>query len=67
MPLTENAAFGSPSTSVSYYEYISACHACALVPETSCEESNCFLDRGMLVGSSEKPMVGFFSEIFAKS
>lgn len=45
---------------------LSACHACALVPETSCEESNCFLDRGMLVGSSEKPMIGFFSEIFEK-
>jgi hypothetical protein len=28
----------------------SACHACMLVPETSCEEFNRLLDRAMLVG-----------------
>lgn len=26
-----------------------ACYSCALLPETSCEEFNCFLDRRMLV------------------
>jgi hypothetical protein len=26
-----------------------ACHACLLVPETSCEARNCFLDRSLLV------------------
>jgi len=26
-----------------------ACYSCALLPETSCEEFNCFLDRRMLI------------------
>ena len=29
---------------------LAACHTCALVPETACELSNCFLDRALLVG-----------------
>lgn len=37
-----------------------ACHACALLPETSCEEGNRFLDRMALIGRPEKPSVGFF-------
>lgn len=41
---------------------LSACHSCALVPETSCEESNVFLDRGMLVGDFDDRKYGFFSE-----
>lgn len=28
---------------------LAACHACSLVPETSCEQRNTYLDRGMLV------------------
>ena len=28
---------------------IAACYSCALLPETSCEELNCFLDRRLLV------------------
>lgn len=31
-----------------------ACHQCALVPETSCELFNLFLDRGTLIGSVER-------------
>lgn len=31
---------------------LAACHACVLLPETSCENNNCFLDRGVLVGES---------------
>lgn len=38
-----------------------ACHACILLPEVSCEESNVFLDRAMLVGTPEAPHIGFFS------
>lgn len=38
-----------------------ACHACALLPETSCEEGNRFLDRALLIGTPEKPDLGFFS------
>ena len=29
---------------------LAACHNCALVPETACEEFNRFLDRGMAIG-----------------
>jgi hypothetical protein len=40
---------------------LAACHACALLPETSCEEGNRLLDRMLLVGSPEQPQAGFFS------
>lgn len=40
---------------------LSACHACALLPETCCEERNVFLDRAMLVGNYEHPEIGFWS------
>ena len=38
-----------------------ACHNCALVPETSCELFNRFLDRAMVVGDNQSNMEGFFS------
>ncbi len=41
---------------------LSACHACTLVPETSCEEFNVFLDRGVIVGTYEERDIGFFSD-----
>jgi hypothetical protein len=44
---------------------LAACHNCALVPETACEEFNRFLDRGVVVGSVDAPGLGFFSEIAA--
>lgn len=40
---------------------IAACHSCALVPETSCEEFNRFLDRTLVIGSLNAPGFGFFS------
>ena len=40
---------------------LAACHGCALLPETSCEENNRLLDRALLVGTSENPNIGFFS------
>lgn len=40
---------------------LAACHACALLPETSCEEFNRFLDRGLVIGSLQNPSVGYFS------
>ena len=40
---------------------LAACHACMLLPETSCEEFNSFLDRGVLIGTIEKIQVGFFN------
>lgn len=39
---------------------LATCHACALLPETSCEEGNRLLDRVMVVGSPEEPEMGFF-------
>lgn len=42
---------------------LAACHNCALVPETSCEEFNRFLDRGLVVGTVEKPSLGFFADL----
>ncbi len=42
---------------------LAACHNCALVPETSCEEFNRFLDRGVVVGIVDNPALGFFSTL----
>ena len=41
---------------------MAACHSCALVPETACEEFNRFLDRGLLVGAGAELSTGFFNE-----
>lgn len=40
---------------------LAACHACALLPETSCEMFNSCLDRGVVVGTFREPEIGFFS------
>lgn len=37
-----------------------ACHGCAILPETSCEESNKLLDRATVVGLPENQDLGFF-------
>ncbi|NSW84103.1 MAG: DUF1998 domain-containing protein [Syntrophothermus sp.] len=42
---------------------LAACHACTLLPETSCEKWNCYLDRAALVGVLEDSSTGFFSEL----
>lgn len=42
---------------------LAACHACALLPETCCEEKNTFLDRVMLIGSYTNPDCGFASNL----
>ena len=39
---------------------LAACHNCALVPETACEQFNRFLDRGLVVGSHESQSLGYF-------
>ncbi|MCU8005727.1 DUF1998 domain-containing protein [Shewanella sp. SM96] len=41
---------------------MAACHACALVSETSCEQRNLLLDRALLVGTPDNPKIGFFHE-----
>ena len=45
----------------------SACHACVLAPETSCENFNQFLDRGLLVGVPEAPDIGFFADLIGQN
>lgn len=42
---------------------MAACHGCALLPETSCEEFNRFLDRGLVIGTFTDPTLGFFSNL----
>jgi hypothetical protein len=42
---------------------LAACHACALLPETCCEERNGFLDRGVVIGTYENPQIGFYSNL----
>jgi len=42
---------------------LAACHSCALVPETSCEQFNRYLDRGVVIGSPEHPELGFFDDV----
>lgn len=42
---------------------LAACHACALLPETCCEERNGFLDRGLIVGTFKEKNIGFFKEL----
>jgi len=41
---------------------LAACHACALLPETCCEERNSFLDRGTVVGTYENSHIGFYNK-----
>ncbi len=40
---------------------LAACHACALLPETSCEEGNLLLDRVMILGESGAADNGYFA------
>jgi hypothetical protein len=46
---------------------LAACHACCLVSETSCELRNTLLDRGFLIGTPERPDVGYFSELTGRA
>ena len=40
-----------------------ACHACTLLPETSCEAMNCLLDRAAIVGTPDNKDIAFFNEV----
>lgn len=53
-PCMESEASGLDSLN------LAACYACVLLPETSCESNNVFLDRAMLIGTPDDPSVGFF-------
>jgi hypothetical protein len=42
---------------------LAACHACVLLPETSCETINQGLDRAMIVGTPETRQPGWMSSL----
>lgn len=39
---------------------LAACHNCAVLPETCCENGNRLLDRGLVVGTLEDEKIGLF-------
>lgn len=41
---------------------LAACHNCALLPETCCENGNRLLDRGIAIGTLDKPEIGYFND-----
>ncbi len=46
---------------------LAACHACILLPETSCETINQGLDRAMVVGTPDSREHGFMSALLAEA
>ena len=42
---------------------LAACYSCLLLPETSCEKMNKYLDRATLVGTLMNSDIGFFTSI----
>lgn len=46
---------------------VASCHSCTLLPETSCESHNRFLDRGLIVGTPDNFNLGFFSSILRQT
>ena len=40
---------------------LAACHSCALLPETTCENFNRYLDRASVIGTHEDPSLGYFA------
>lgn len=43
-----------------------ACHACTLLPETSCEMRNCLLDRVSVIGTLDDKTRGLFGDLLNK-
>lgn len=58
--ITGTATLSSPENGA-------ACHACLLVPETSCQHFNRFLDRALLIGTPEQPEIGYFRAVLEQS
>lgn len=46
---------------------LSACYSCTLVPETSCEEFNVYLDRAMVIGTFSNPDIGLYSRLISNN
>lgn len=54
-PCMESEATGTDNLN------LAACYACVLLPETSCENNNSFLDRALLIGTPESPETGYYA------
>ncbi len=46
---------------------LAACHACVLLPETSCETINQGLDRAMVVGTTDSREFGFMASLLEQA
>lgn len=57
-PLCISGETGAPDS-----HSVAACHSCMLVPETSCEHYNRFLDRALLTGTNPGAGIGFFETL----
>jgi len=55
------------TATLSSLENLAACHACLLVPETSCQWFNRLLDRALLIGTPDDPSLGFFNDVLQQS
>ena len=44
------------------YARLASCYACTLVPETSCEVFNSYLDRALVTGIQGNPGTGYFED-----
>lgn len=55
----ESGASGADSVN------LAACHTCVLLPETSCELNNSFLDRALLVGAPSGAVPGYFEHVMS--
>lgn len=59
-PLCISGETGAPDS-----HSVAACHSCMLVPETSCEHHNRFLDRALLTGVDAGAGIGFFETLLS--
>jgi hypothetical protein len=59
-PLCLSGETGAPDS-----HSVAACHSCMLVPETSCEYHNRFLDRALLTGLDADAGVGYFEQLLS--
>lgn len=57
-PLCVSGETGAPDS-----HSVAACHSCMLVPETSCEYHNRFLDRALVTGLDSGTGLGFFASL----
>ncbi|WP_275291679.1 DUF1998 domain-containing protein [Amycolatopsis sp. La24] len=44
---------------------LAACYACVMLPESSCETNNTFLDRALLIGTPDDGQTGFFHRLLS--